>query len=96
MPAPVQPTVYSERDLLQGTEALKSLRSSDAGPHGLLRIGLAHALAEGTLIEPTQALFAEAAPLWPPYFGASWDDQTILRIFHLSPAVFSTCQASTP
>ena len=44
------------RDLLQRTEALKSLTSSDAEPHGLLRIGLAHALAEGTLIEPIQAL----------------------------------------
>src|SRR6266481_9113191 len=29
------------RDLLQRTEALKSLTSSDAEPHGLLRIGLA-------------------------------------------------------
>jgi DNA-binding transcriptional LysR family regulator len=44
------------RDLLQRTEALKSLTSSDAEPHGLLRIGLSHALAEGTLIEPIQAL----------------------------------------
>jgi len=44
------------RDLLQRTEALKSLTSSDAEPHGLLRIGLAHALAEGTLVEPIQAL----------------------------------------
>ena len=44
------------RDLLQRTEALKSLASSDAEPHGLLRIGLAHALAEGALIEPIQAL----------------------------------------
>jgi DNA-binding transcriptional LysR family regulator len=44
------------RDLLQRTEALKSLTSSDAEPHGLLRIGLAHALAEGTLIEPIEAL----------------------------------------
>src|SRR4029078_11380259 len=44
------------RDLLQRTEALKSLTSSDAEPHGLLRIGLAHALAEGTLIEPIQAM----------------------------------------
>src|SRR5213080_2725436 len=44
------------RDLLQRTEALKSLTSSDAEPHGLLRIALAHALAEGTLIEPIQAL----------------------------------------
>src|SRR5256714_3280071 len=44
------------RDLLQRTEVLKSVTSSDAEPHGLLRIGLSHALAEGTLIEPIQAL----------------------------------------
>jgi DNA-binding transcriptional LysR family regulator len=44
------------RDLLQRTEALKSLASRDAEPHGLFRIGLAHPLAEGTLIEPIRAL----------------------------------------
>jgi DNA-binding transcriptional LysR family regulator len=44
------------RDLLQRTEALRSLASPDAEPHGLLRIGLAHALAEGTLIEPLRVL----------------------------------------
>ncbi len=44
------------RDLLRRTQVLKSLTSSDAEPHGLLRIGLSHALAEGTLIEPIQAL----------------------------------------
>jgi DNA-binding transcriptional LysR family regulator len=44
------------RDLLQRTEALKSLASRGAEPHGLLRIGLAHPLAEGTLIEPIRAL----------------------------------------
>src|SRR6202140_2999323 len=44
------------RDLLQGTEVLKSLASRDAEPHGLLRIGLAHPLAEGSLIEPIRAL----------------------------------------
>ena len=44
------------RDMLQRTEALRSLASPDAEPHGLLRIGLAHALAEGTLIEPVRAL----------------------------------------
>ena len=44
------------RDLLQRTEAMKSVASRDAEPHGLLRIGLAHALAEGTLIEPVRAL----------------------------------------
>jgi DNA-binding transcriptional LysR family regulator len=41
---------------LQRTEALRSLASPDAEPDGLLRIGLAHALAEGTLIEPIRAL----------------------------------------
>ena len=44
------------RDLLQRTEALKSLASRDAEPHGLLRIGLAHPLAEGTLMDPIRAL----------------------------------------
>ena len=44
------------RELLQRTNALKSLASRDAEPHGLLRIGLAHPLADGTLIEPIQAL----------------------------------------
>src|SRR5690349_7626532 len=44
------------RDLLQRTEAMKSVASRDAEPHGLLRIGLAHALAEGTLIKPICAL----------------------------------------
>jgi DNA-binding transcriptional LysR family regulator len=44
------------RDLLQRTEAMKSVASRDAEPHGLLRIGLAHALAEGTLITPIRAL----------------------------------------
>ena len=44
------------RDMLQRTEALKSMASRDAEPHGLLRIGLAHPLAEGTLVEPIRAL----------------------------------------
>lgn len=44
------------RDMLQRTAALKSLASPDAEPHGLLRIGLAHALAEGTLVTPVRAL----------------------------------------
>src|ERR1043166_7528392 len=42
--------------MLQRKEALRSLASPDAEPHGLLRIGLAHALAEGTVIEPIRAL----------------------------------------
>jgi DNA-binding transcriptional LysR family regulator len=44
------------RDLLQRTEALKSLASTGAEPHGLLRIGLSHPLAEGTLVDPIRAL----------------------------------------
>jgi DNA-binding transcriptional LysR family regulator len=44
------------RDLLQRAEALKSLTSSDAEPHGVLRIGLAHPLAVGPFTEPTRAL----------------------------------------
>ena len=44
------------RDLLQRTETLKSVTSSDAEPQGLLRIGLPHPLAEGTLIGPILAL----------------------------------------
>jgi DNA-binding transcriptional LysR family regulator len=43
-------------DLLQRAEALKSLTSSDTEPHGVLRIGLAHPLAVGSLTEPTRAL----------------------------------------
>jgi DNA-binding transcriptional LysR family regulator len=44
------------RDLLQRTEALKSVTSCDTEPHGLLRIGLSHPLADGTLIGPFLAL----------------------------------------
>src|SRR6201990_2477893 len=44
------------RDLLQRTEALKSVTSNDAETHGLLRVGLSHPLAEGTLIGPVLAL----------------------------------------
>ena len=44
------------QDLLRRTVALRSLASPVAEPHGLLRVGLAHALAEGTLIQPIRAL----------------------------------------
>lgn len=47
------------RDLLQRTEALKSLTANDGDPQGVLRIGLSHALAEGTVIQPVQALAEE-------------------------------------
>jgi len=44
------------RDLLERSEALKSLTSGDTEPHGVLRIGLAHPLAMLPLTEPTRAL----------------------------------------
>lgn len=44
------------RDLLQRMEALKDLTSNHAEPHGLLRIGLSHPLAEKTLMDPILAL----------------------------------------
>src|SRR6516164_10893399 len=44
------------RDVLQRTEALKSLTSNSAEPHGLLRIGISFTLAEGVLIEPIRSL----------------------------------------
>ena len=47
------------RDLLRRQEALKSLASQDAEPHGVLRIGLTHPLAVGTLVEPIRALKAK-------------------------------------
>ena len=30
------------------------------------------------------------------YLGAPCEDHTLLRIFHLSPEVFNTCQVSSP
>src|SRR5262249_19225108 len=44
------------QDLLQRTEALKSLTSLGAEPQGMLRIGISYTLAEGTLVEPIRAL----------------------------------------
>ena len=51
------------RDLLQRAEAVKSLASRDTEPHGLMRIGLAHPLAEGTLVEPIRVLTETFAKL---------------------------------
>src|SRR5882762_2260308 len=66
------------RDLLQRTEALKSLTSSDAEPHALLRIGLAHALAEGTLIEPIRALtekYPKVQPRLTPFLNFKYIEE---------------------
>src|SRR5215471_8355044 len=54
------------RDMLQRTEELRSLASPHAEPHGLLRIGLAHPLADGMLVEPIRSLtetFPKVRPL---------------------------------
>jgi DNA-binding transcriptional LysR family regulator len=48
--------VEQARDLLQRAEGLKSLASSNSEPSGLLRIGVAHALAEDSFLIPLQAL----------------------------------------
>jgi len=48
--------VEQARDLLQRAEGLKSLASSHSEPAGLLRIGLAHALAEDNVLIPLQAI----------------------------------------
>jgi len=67
------------RELLQRTEVLKSLTSGDAEPHGLLRIGLSHALAEGTLIEPIQAL-TEKYPKVRPRLSSALTGELINRL----------------
>src|SRR5207244_8538422 len=51
--------VEQARDLLRRTEALKSLTSSGAEPHGLLRIGISYAVFCLELKEPIPALTAE-------------------------------------
>src|SRR5262249_56305481 len=37
-------------------EGMRGVASGDGEPHGLLRIGLAHPLAEGTFVEPIRVL----------------------------------------
>jgi DNA-binding transcriptional LysR family regulator len=44
------------RDLLLRAEALRCLASAESEPSGLLRVGLSHALAEGTIVGPIRAL----------------------------------------
>src|SRR5436305_3710510 len=61
--------IEQARDLLQRTEALKSLTSGDAEPHGLLRIVLAHPLAKGTLIEPYRRLRDKYPKVRPQSFS---------------------------
>ena len=62
---------------MQRTETLKSVASPDVEPHGLLRIGLAHALAGGTLIKPIRAL-TEKYPKVRLLIGCSPVNSTLL------------------
>ncbi len=48
--------VEQSRDVLKRVEYLKALAAKDAEPSGLFRIGVSHALADGALVEPVQAL----------------------------------------
>lgn len=48
--------VEHSRDVLRRVDDLKALAAKDAEPTGLFRIGVSHALADGSLVEPVQAL----------------------------------------
>ena len=48
--------VERSRDVLKRVDDLKALAAKDAEPSGLFRIGVAHPLADGALVEPVQAL----------------------------------------
>lgn len=48
--------VEQSREVLKRVEDLKALASKNAEPSGLFRIGVAHPLADGALVEPVQAL----------------------------------------
>jgi DNA-binding transcriptional LysR family regulator len=48
--------VEQSREVLRRVEDLKALTAKDAEPSGLFRIGIAHPLADGALVEPVQAL----------------------------------------
>jgi DNA-binding transcriptional LysR family regulator len=48
--------VEQSREILKRVDALKALATTDAEPSGLFRIGVAHPLADGALVEPVQAL----------------------------------------
>jgi DNA-binding transcriptional LysR family regulator len=48
--------VEQSRDVLKRVDDLKALAAKDAEPSGLFRIGVAHPLADGALVEPVQAL----------------------------------------
>ncbi len=48
--------VEQSREVLKRVDDLRALAAKDAEPSGLFRIGVAHPLADGALVEPVQAL----------------------------------------
>ena len=48
--------VEQSRDVLKHVDDLKALAATDAEPSGPFRIGVSHALADGALVKPVQAL----------------------------------------
>lgn len=48
--------VEQSREVLKRVDELKAIAARDAEPSGLFRIGVAHPLADGALVEPVQAL----------------------------------------
>ena len=48
--------VEQSRDVMKRVDDLKALAAKDTEPSGLFRIGVSHALADGALVEPVQAL----------------------------------------
>ena len=48
--------VEQSREVLRRVDELKAIAARDAEPSGLFRIGVAHPLADGALVEPVQAL----------------------------------------
>jgi DNA-binding transcriptional LysR family regulator len=48
--------VEQSREVLKRVNDLRALAAKDAEPSGLFRIGVAHPLADGALVEPVQAL----------------------------------------
>lgn len=48
--------VEQSRDVIKRVEDLKALAATDSEPTGLFRIGVSHALADGSLVGPIQAI----------------------------------------
>ena len=58
--------VEQSREVLKRVGDLKALAANDTEPSGLFRIGVAHPLADGGLVEPVQALTRRFPKVRPP------------------------------